>query len=140
VVPASTLPPPRFAPPPQLQGIVRASQAPPLQQIIHDQIRGTVTVEVRGRTTTVLDRNFGTFVNEQHFRCSASSKDPSQASIVATHTFELEREDGKFQIVAESSIRATASAFHILINLQVNRNGQPFFHKAWTATEPRRLL
>jgi hypothetical protein len=43
-------------------------------------------------------------------------------------------------VTAESTIRATAAAFHITINLNVTRNGRPFFHRRWMASEPRRLL
>ena len=44
------------------------------------------------------------------------------------------------KVTAESTVRATATAFHITINLTVTRNGLPFFHKTWTTSEPRRLL
>ena len=44
------------------------------------------------------------------------------------------------QVSMVSCVRATATTFHILINLNVIKNGQPFFQKSWTASEPRRLL
>jgi hypothetical protein len=88
----------------------------------------------------VLDGNLGTVTRDESFRCSASSRNPAQASIGGLHRFALEREDGVIEAAAESTIRATETAFHILINLNVTRNDQPFFHKEWTATEPRRLL
>jgi hypothetical protein len=59
---------------------------------------------------------------------------------VGTHRFGFRREDGVYDIVAESTIRATRTTFHIVINLHVTRNGQTFFQKSWTASEPRRLL
>ena len=77
---------------------------------------------------------------ESRFRCTAWSKDPARASIVGTHTYELKREDGTVNVTAECTVRATATAFHITINLTVTRNGKPFFHKQWMASEPRRLL
>ena len=49
-------------------------------------------------------------------------------------------EDGTYEVTSESTIRATATAFHITINLTVTRNGKPFFHKKWMVSEPRRLL
>jgi hypothetical protein len=75
-----------------------------------------------------------------NFRCTASAKDPAQASIVGTHSYTVEREDGTFEVTAESTIRATATHFHITIDLNVLRNGKPFFSKKWLVTEPRRLL
>jgi hypothetical protein len=50
------------------------------------------------------------------------------------------REDETFKVTSESTIRATATAFHITINLTVTRNGTPFFHKRWMVSQPRRLL
>jgi hypothetical protein len=99
-----------------------------------------VTVTNRTAGTQVLPDNHGTLAGEHSFRCTASSKDPAQASIVGTHTYVLTREDGTFEISAESSIRATATAFHISINLNVTRNGKPYFQKKWLLTEPRKLL
>lgn len=140
VVPESKLPPPQFLPSPAMQRAVTPFGGPDTQQVIYDQITGTVTVVRHLGSTTVLDGNLGTVSREEIFRCSASSPNPAQASIVGLHRFVLEREDGVIEAAAESTIRATETAFHIMINLNVTRNGRPFFHKEWTATEPRRLL
>src|SRR5262249_49058874 len=104
-----------------------------------DQITGAVTVLNRTANTLVLPEGRGEVTRASHFRCTASSKDPARASIVGTHTFILKREDGTVKVTAESTIRATAAAFHITINLTVPRNGRPFFHKQWMVSEPRRL-
>ncbi len=137
VVPESTLPPPQFAP---LHQSPSGDGDPETQQVIYDQFEGTVTVAGHASGSTVLHDHLGRFSSERDFRCSASSREPAQASIVGMDKFVLEREEGTIEVVAESTIRATATAFHILINLNVTRNGRPFFHKEWTATEPRRLL
>jgi hypothetical protein len=52
----------------------------------------------------------------------------------------VERQDGVYDVVGESSIRAAADCFHIVIDLTVHRNGRPFFQKQWLATEPRREM
>jgi hypothetical protein len=140
VVAKATLPPPHFGPPPQLRQVVKSYGDPPTQEVIHDQIAGSVTVRNRTGSTTILPDNHGTFISKHSFRCSASAKHPAQASIVGTHTFAIKRPDGTITVTAQSSIRATADAFHILIDLNVTRNGKPFFHKKWMASEPRRLL
>jgi hypothetical protein len=77
---------------------------------------------------------------DSRFRCTASSKNPAQASIVGTHGFLLEGEEGPIEVSSETSIRATENSFHILIDLNITKNGRPFFLKTWTASEPRRLL
>jgi uncharacterized protein len=140
VVPVAKAEPPAFLPPPRLQQVVKSSAKPPRQQVVHDQISGAVTVVNETESTIVLPDNRGELTGSHSFRCTASSKDPAQASIVGTHTFVLRREDGTTEVTAESTVRATATAFHITVNLTVTRNGKPFFQKRWTASEPRRLL
>src|SRR5262249_21183342 len=139
-VPASKLAPPEFHPPPALPAIMKSYARPPRQEVLRDQITGTVTVMNETGSTLVLPDNLGELTGIHRFRCTASSRDPSQASIVGTHTNILKREDGEIEVTAESTIRATDKAFHILINLTVTRNGKPWFQRQWTVTEPRRLL
>ena len=95
---------------------------------------------MRRASTVVLEDNLGSLAMDSNFRCTASELDPAQASIVGTHRYAFRREDGVYDVVAESTIRATRTTFHIVINLHVTRNGQTFFQKNWTASEPRRLL
>lgn len=142
VVPPAKLPPPEFLPPPKLHQPVKSySAGPPRQQVVHDQVTGVVSTQNHlAKTTSVIPGIAGTFALERKFTCSASAKAPSHASIVGTHTYTLEREDGNYIIEAESTIRATATDFHIAINLVITRNGKPFHQRQWTATEPRKLL
>jgi putative CocE/NonD family hydrolase len=140
VVPASTLEPPRFLPPPRLTPYLTSFGSPPIQQVLRDQVTGAVTVVNRTGGTAVIPDGRGTMTTEQSFRCTASSRDPAQADIVGAHTYVLTREDGAFEVTSESTIRATATAFHVTINLTVTRNGKPFFHKRWMVSQPRRLL
>ena len=65
---------------------------------------------------------------------------PVHSSIVGVHKIAMHREDGIIEVIAESGIRATKTHFHIIVNLNVTRNGVGFFQKQWTGTEPRRLL
>jgi putative CocE/NonD family hydrolase len=140
VVSQSKVAGPAFLPPPQLPSFVKSSSKPPRQQMIRDHIAGVATLEHETSSTTVLPDNRGTVDSEHLFRCTASSRDPANASIVGIHRFVLKREDGVFDVTGESTIRATETAFHIVINLTVTRNGRPFFEKKWTASEPRRML
>src|SRR5262249_32080250 len=140
VVPESALDPPHFLPPPQMPEVVKAYPKPPRQEITHDHISGTVRVDYASAVIRVLPDNRGSITYEQKFRCAAASKDPAQASVVGTHRYVIRREDGTYEVVAESTIRATATAFQITINLNVYRNGKPFFQKKYLASEARRWL
>ncbi len=90
--------------------------------------------------TSALGENLGTLYRSGSFRCTASSRDPAQANITGTHTFVLKRDGDEIQVIAESSVRATDTAFHLVIHLNVTKNGKPFFERRWMASEPRRLL
>jgi hypothetical protein len=140
VVNPSTLPAPTFDPPPVLKKFGTTYAEAPEQRVEIDQLTGDVTVFNRRAGKTVLEDGLGTLSSESRFRCTASSTNPAQSSIVGYHRYSVERQDGVYDVVGESSIRATADGFHIVIDLTVHRNGRLFFQKRWLATEPRRML
>lgn len=140
VVKASKLAAPKFEPPPTLKKFGASFGEPPTQKIERDQITGDVSILNRRAGKTILDDGLGTLFSESRFRCTASSINPAQSSIVGTHRFSVERQDGIYDIVGESSIRATEDAFHIVIDLTIHRNGRLFFQKQWLASEPRNKL
>ena len=118
-------------------------QKKPVVAIVDDDesaCEGTMDLLKAMGFTAKGSRSAEDFLQSSHFRCTASSKDPARASIVGTHTYVLKQEEGTVKVCAESTIRATATAFHITINLTILRNGKPFFQKMWTATERRELL
>src|SRR5262249_60919013 len=114
---------------PRMQQILTSYGTPPIQQVLRDQITGAVTILNRTGGTSVLPDNRGTITTDQSFRCTASAKDPAQASMEGTQSYVLKREDGIYEVTSESTIRATPMAFHITIDLTVTRNGRPFFHR-----------
>jgi putative CocE/NonD family hydrolase len=141
VVPRSKLAAPSFLPPPVLTSYVRSAAArAATQQVIYDQISGAVTVVMSSAGSTYLDGNLGEVISEREFRATASPGNPAQASISGLHKVAFRREDGLIEAVAESSIRSTETDLHLVINLQVRRNGLPFFSRQWLLTEPRRLF
>ena len=140
VVAASKLDTPEFLAAPQLKTIVASYGEPPVQQTIVDQITGTVTATNRGAGTVVLENNLGSVFRSGEYICTANRNDPAHANIVGTHTYAYKRDGDEIKVVAESSIRATRDAFHLLIHLNVTKNGRAFFQKSWSHSEPRRLM
>lgn len=136
----SESPAPQFAPPPSLKKFGTSFGEPGTQRIEVDQITGDVTIVNRRAGKTVLEEGLGTIESESRFRCTASATNPAQSSIVGVHRFTIERQDGTYDVVGESSIRATKDSFQIVIDLTVHRNGRLFFQKQWLASEPRRKL
>lgn len=139
-LPEATLAPPAFLPEPKLLQVVKGYGRPADMKLEIDQITGKVSLLSSGRGTTVLEDDRGLVTSDRNFRCTASSRDPAQSNITGTHRYILERDGDKIEIVAESSIRGTADAFHILIHLTVTKNGTLFFQKTWMESEPRKLL
>src|SRR5262245_18994233 len=129
VVQKSALPTPRFAPPPALKMFGKSFAEPPTQQVVVDQITGDVTIINRRAGKSVLEEGFGTLSSESRFRCTASATNPAQSSIIGYHRYSIERPDGVYDVVSESSIRATNDTFHIVIDLTVYRNQRLFFQK-----------
>src|SRR5262249_8045418 len=100
-LPAAREEAPSFLPPPALRQVVKSYGRPPTQEVLRDQISGLVTVVNRTAGTTVLPDNQGTVIGDHSFRCTASSREPAQASIVGTHTWAIQREDGTIEATAE---------------------------------------
>lgn len=140
MVKPAKLPAPKFDPPPCSKRFGTPFGEPPTQKIEIDQITGDVSIINRRAGKTMLDDGHGTIAGESKFRCTASSLNPDLSSIIGTHRFSIERQDGEYDVVGESSIRATADTFHIVIDLTVHRNGRLFFQKQWLASEPRNKL
>ena len=140
IVPAASLQPPEFLPPPRLLEIVKSNAEPPLQKTETDQTTEAVSVSNRRAGTVLLEDGLGVLKMDSHFRCTASSRDPAKASIVGTHTYAFTSEGEEYEVRAESSIRATAGTFDLLIVLDVNKSGSPFFHREWKESHPRHLL
>ena len=131
---------PQFLPPPSLKKFGTSFGEPPTQRLEVDQITGDVSILNRRAGKTVLEDGLGTLSSESRFRCTASSVNPAQASILGHHRYSLERQDGTYDVISESSIRATADTFQIVIDLTVHRNGRLFFQKQWLASELRKKL
>lgn len=140
IVAPSPLPTPEFASPPALKKFGASYGEPATQKVEVDQITGDVSILNRRAGKTILEDGLGSIASESRFRCTASASNPAQASIVGYHRYSLERQEGTYDVVGESSIRATHDTFQIVIDLTVHRNGRLFFQKQWLASEPRKKL
>ena len=140
VVAAPELDPPEFLAAPRLRTIVTSYGERPSQQTIIDQITGTVAVTNRRAGTVVLEDNLGSLFRSGEYICTADRNHPDHANIVGKHTYIYKRDGEEIEVEAESSIRATREAFHLLIQLNVTKNGQQFFQKNWAHSEPRQLM
>jgi hypothetical protein len=139
-VPTATLPEPVYLPPARMKEMSKSFPEPSGQWQKFDQITGLASMGSHMGGTQILSDGRGSFISRRRFHCSVSATEPARASIVGTHTFIVQREEGDISVVGESSIRSTAQTFHVVVNLTITRNGLPFFQKTWMASEPRQLL
>ncbi|NUM45575.1 MAG: hypothetical protein HUU38_12795, partial [Anaerolineales bacterium] len=115
------------------------SSTPPVWQITQDVIKDTVTVKTYGDDTSVLPDCTRIFTSEM-LEMTASNRDPAHVWLYNEVDYKLDEQGYQTHIHATGSIRSTATAFHVDIQLRVNLNGNPFFQKSWLETLPRHLL
>ncbi|MCL7453440.1 MAG: CocE/NonD family hydrolase [Anaerolineae bacterium] len=140
VVPVlGSAPPPEFQPSPK--SVSRHSDAT-LRSKWHvgrDQLTGRTTVDLRfGADWRISD----TAVIERQ-SSSTFELDPAQpadAAARARHVFRLVRPLHETEACADVAIQATATDFHITIELAVRVNGALHFTKYWAESLPRHLL
>jgi hypothetical protein len=137
---ASPLPPPPLkTTPPDLISLGEETATPPTWQITQDVIKGTVTVKTYGGDTSILPDGTRIFTAEM-LEMTASDHDPAHAWLYNEVDYKLEERGYQTHIRATGSIRSTATAFHVDVQLTITLNGNPFFQKSWLETLPRHLL
>ena len=77
-------------------------------------------------------------------RFSASTRadrdDPASASAFGRHSATIERPSGSTTSTSDLSIQASAERFHIVLTVEVQRDGAPVFSRRWVESVPRVLL
>jgi len=96
-------------------------------------------VKIYDGDTTILPDGTCLFEAEK-IDLTAYHHDPMHAQLVNEVDYQLNERSCHTDIHASGSIRATATDFHIDVELQVKLNGQPFFQKAWRESVPRMLV
>ena len=140
VVPArgSATPPPFQA---SRQSVARHAEAldPPTWRVSRDQLTGRAMLDLEfgGRwrvgDTAVVER-------EASSRFDVNPCDPSDAGAKAHHIFRLVRPNHVTEACADVAVQATATHFHITIELVVEVNGALHFSKHWVESVPRQYL
>jgi len=140
VVPArGSAPPPEFAPSP-LAPIRHTDQpAPPTWEVIDDvlgdrrQVHIVIERAERINATTVVERLFDMTMH-------VARADPASASAYGRHVSRITRPTGVIEGRSDVTIQATATHFHVLIELAVTANGVLHHSRQWTESVERLLL
>jgi uncharacterized protein len=131
--------PPTFAPSPLEVTRHTDEPVPPTWEVADDVLgrRRTVRMKIdrseRINPTTQVDREFeSTFQVARH--------DPAGASAYGRHTSRITRPTGVIESRSDVTIQASATHFHVLIDLAVTANGVLHHSRQWTESIERMLL
>jgi hypothetical protein len=94
----------------------------------------TVTRDVR-RPTPAAE-----LTTEARLTMWASNRDPADVVATGEHRRRLVRADGTITVDTGCTLRSTASAFHLTIDLDVKVDGRPHHQRRWVRSFPRDLL
>jgi hypothetical protein len=140
VVPAQgSATPPQFQP--SRRSVAPQSEAlePPTWRVSRDQLTGRTAVDLRFCAdwrvgdTAVVER-------EASSRFEVNPYDPGDAGAKGHHVFRLVRPNHVTEACADVAVQATATHFHITIELVVRVNGALHFSKHWVESVPRQYL
>jgi putative CocE/NonD family hydrolase len=140
IVPAEgSATPPTFHPSPRAVARHTEATQPPVWQVTRDQFTGRTTVHLAHRAGWRVD---DTTVVEQE---SSSAFDvapsrPSDASARGCHYYRIIHPNQVTQARADLSVQATATHFHLTIEVEVRVNGALHFTKHWVDSVPRHFL
>lgn len=102
-------------------------------------LRDTVTVKLYGGDTTTLPDGT-TLYEAETIEMTAHQHDPARAMLHNDVHYHLTEHDYVTDIHASGNIRATATDFHVDVQLLIKLNGNEFFQKSWLESIPRVLV
>jgi len=111
----------------------------PVWRISTDVIAGSVTVTIHDGGEDVLDDGRRLYSAET-MTLTAFEADPARASLDADVVYHWQEHGFTADIRARSSQTSDASDFHLTVDLAVELDGAPFFHRTWTEAVARRLV
>jgi hypothetical protein len=130
---------PEFLPSAVVMSKHSSAVQPPTWQFIHEVLTGRVLFNLYQETNYRVN---DTTVNYRTYKetCQLDPKDPAHASVRGLYTLCIARPNHTLQGSSDLLIQATATHFHITIDLDLRVNGSPHFQKRWTESVPRQLL
>ena len=131
--------PPSFLPSPVAMERHTDRSDPPVWEVVRDVLTGRVTVrlheqrEQRVSDTTVVGR-------EYLMTASCDPADPASASAHGRHVSRIRRPNSLVEGRSDVLVQASATHFHVTIDLELSVNGAPHHSRRWVESVPRMLL
>jgi putative CocE/NonD family hydrolase len=139
VPPQGSAAPPAFLPSPRSLSRHIDRTDPPVWQVVHDvlarntQVRIEETADDRIDETTVVHREYSLLADVHPDR-------PASASARGRHTSRITRPTSVMEGSSDVLIQATATHFHVTIELELRVNGTLHHSDRWVESVPRALL
>ena len=140
IVPAKgSAAPPQFRPSPKSPAQHSAAPEPPTWRVEQDVLTGATTVVVkyaaqfRPHPGALIQREFASY-------SQVDPRQPAAASVRGWHECRVARPNHVVQGRTDAHIQATATDFHVTLDLEVRVNGAVHFTRRWTDTIRRALL
>jgi hypothetical protein len=130
---------PHFEPSPVVVQRHAGVAVPPDWSVKRDGLTGRAEVTVADEG--VLRINPSTLVRRSFLGIMRADRDdPASASAFGRHSATIEQPGGSTTSTSDLSIQASAERFHIVLTVEVQRDGAPVFSRRWVESVPRRLL
>ncbi len=131
--------PPEFRPSPAVLERHRDRLDPPRWEVVHDALSRRSRVELRDQETERI--NAATVVTRRHdFVSIVDSDDPASASARGEHTSTIRRPGSVTEATSSVFMQATATHFHVTIDLVVTVDGLLHHSNQWVESVSRNLL
>jgi putative CocE/NonD family hydrolase len=122
---------------PEIRGEGGADQ--PVWRIATDVIAGTVTVTIHDGGEDILDDGRRLYSAET-LELTAADADPAHASLDADVVYRWREHAFATEIRARSRQTSDETSFELVVELEVDVDGAPFFRREWRETIERRLV
>ena len=130
---------PSFQPSPVVVQRHAAATVPPDWSVKRDSLTGRAEVTVAD--DAVMRINSSTLVRRKFLGIMRVDRDdPASASAFGSHAATIEQPSGSTTSTSDLSIQASAERFHIVLTVEVQRDGARVFSRRWIESVPRRLL
>ncbi len=108
-------------------------------RLVHDLYRRRLRLET-SHPTSIRLRDIGVEVESlQESEAGMSTENPSDAHVKGREKVTIRRRDHTIEAVAENVLTSTRDAFHLLVSIEIRRDGLPYFGKSWTRVFKRIL-
>jgi hypothetical protein len=117
----------------------RASDESALWTVSQDVLADSITVATGSGEGVNLPDGTSLYSSEL-LEMTASDSDPAHARMRTEVVYRLDQDGRHIEVLATGLMTSTESDFELAVELAVSLDGQPFHHRDWAETIPRRLV